>query len=188
MSKPVLEISYLNECFDVDFVNGTLTWKDRPSCHFKSKRYENAYNSQRKGKQAGSICISHGYRYVEINGCAYATHRIIFEMFHGYLPKFVDHIDGNRSNNKIDNLRECTLSQNQYNSKIPKNNKSGIKGVYFDKIHNTWKAKINVSDKCINIGSFKTKEEAGKARIDAANKYHGEFANHGLKQLTEVKS
>ena len=89
----------------------------------------------------------------------------------------VDHRDGNGLNNRRDNLRAATPSQNQYNQKAHANNTAGFKGVSFDKRIGKWSARIQVSKRGLWIGYFGTSEEAGAAYIEAAKRLHGEFAN-----------
>lgn len=95
----------------------------------------------------------------------------------------IDHIDRNIYNNSIENLRQVTKSQNQCNRSIPKNNKTGFRGVckYVNtdkcKRLKTWKASIGVNGKSISLGYFNTDVEAARAYNEASIKYHGEFAN-----------
>lgn len=91
---------------------------------------------------------------------------------------FVDHIDGNGLNNQRGNLRISTREQNQQNRPKNKNNKSGYKGVYFDKAKNKWTSKIMVNRKAIHLGRFDDVKIAAKAYQDAALKYHGEFSKY----------
>ena len=95
------------------------------------------------------------------------------------MPKYIDHIDGNPLNNKIENLRECTHQQNHFNERKPKNNTSGIKGVSFHKPTKKWRATVFLNYKQHYLGLFKDIKEAEKACIEFRNKHHGEFANHG---------
>lgn len=88
----------------------------------------------------------------------------------------VDHKNMNPLDNRKNNLRMCTKSQNGCNRGIPSNNTSGIKGVSFDKQTNSWAAYIGINGKCLKIGRFKNIEDAKEARLTAARKYHGEFA------------
>lgn len=97
-------------------------------------------------------------------------------MFHGYLPKSVDHIDGDRTNNRIENLRSVTHAQNSLNRKTPTNNKSGFKNVYWDKMFKKWVVNLNVNKKKIIIGKFDDLELAGLVAEEARDKYHGEYA------------
>lgn len=88
----------------------------------------------------------------------------------------VDHRDGNALNNRRYNLRTATRSQNLFNRKVQKNNKSGYKGVYFRNERGTWQATINFEGKMYRLGSYKTDVDAALAYDDAAKVFHGEFA------------
>ena len=120
-----------------------------------------------------------GYFRVGLFGKTYRVHRLIYLLHHGYLPNELDHIDGNRSNNRIENLREATKSQNQYNKGIQKNNTSGVKGVWFDKVAKKWSTQLFVKGKKFYFGYFDSLEEAKKVIETARNNLHKEFANHG---------
>jgi len=91
--------------------------------------------------------------------------------------KCVDHIDGNKTNNNLTNLRWATLTENQRNSKMSISNTSGIKGVSFEKKANKWKASIRINSILIHLGYFDTIEEAAAARQTKANEHFGEFVN-----------
>ena len=128
------------------------------------------------GMRAGGLSKTKLYRTIHIDDKSYYEHQIIFLMNHSYLPKIIDHIDNDRLNNKIENLRQCTINQNAYNSKKPITNTSGFKGVCWHKNRHTWQASIKVNSNPLYLGSFKTAEEAHEAYKAAALKYHGEFA------------
>jgi hypothetical protein len=89
----------------------------------------------------------------------------------------VDHIDNNRTNNRVDNLRWVTSSENSMNRSISSKNKSGYKGVCYDDVNNNWKAYIKINERQMNIGNYKTKEEAVEARKLKATELFGEFMN-----------
>jgi len=89
----------------------------------------------------------------------------------------VDHIDNNRLNNRIDNLRFATHQENGMNQKLSSNNKSGIKGVYFDKLKKKWIAQIMINRKMKYLGTFNTKDEAKTARQEYAIDAFGEYIN-----------
>lgn len=91
--------------------------------------------------------------------------------------KWADHKNGNGLDNRRDNLRECTYSQNVMNRGIQSNNTSGYIGVAWHKKIDAWVAYIQVNRKRINLGRFTTKEEAAYVRDQAAIKYHGEFSH-----------
>ena len=85
----------------------------------------------------------------------------------------VDHRDGNTFNNTRENLRLCTCSQNNQNKGKISNNR--FKGIWYEKSMKKWRARVQLSHKKINLGCFKTEEEAHVAYVAAAKKYHGEF-------------
>lgn len=89
----------------------------------------------------------------------------------------VDHKDRNPLNNTKENLRLCTPTQNQYNSKRHKHNTSGFKGVDFYKQSQKWRARIKINGKSIELGLYDDIADAAEAYKEAARKYHGEFAN-----------
>lgn len=130
------------------------------------------------GNKAGRV-DKNGYVVVGLNHKRYKAHRIVFLMEHGYVPPILDHIDGNRSNNKIENLRAATVSQNMQNSKTYKSNNSGIKGVSWEKDRNKWKVQIMLHGKNKVIRNLEDLELAELVAIEVRNKYHGEYANHG---------
>lgn len=130
------------------------------------------------GTQAGTF--NHGYIQIRVGKKIYQAHRLAWLYIHGEWPdKVIDHKDGNPSNNCIDNLRVCTLIQNQFNSRKPVINTSGVKGVYFSKSTGKWQASIRVNGKLKYLGVFADFNDAVVARQNAATKYHGEFVNHG---------
>lgn len=128
------------------------------------------------GRIAGAI-NGNGYRHVMVNRKIILQHRIIFLMHKGYVPKMIDHIDRNRLNNKIDNLREATARQNQANRKIGKNNTTGFMGVSFSKENKKFVAGFRYNGKHINLGLFKTAEDASNAYKKETIKLFKEFAN-----------
>jgi hypothetical protein len=119
-----------------------------------------------------------GYVRVCLNKKQYKAHRVIFLMHHGYLPECIDHIDGNKLNNKIENLRPATRQQNGQNSVMRKNNKSGAKGVCWSKSANKWRVQINVNKEKKYFGVYEDLELAELVAIEARNKYHNNFARH----------
>jgi len=149
-----------------DYKDGTLYWKNPSAPRIK------------KGQVAGRLGIR-GYVETNINYKKYKNHRIIFLMFNGYLPEIVDHIDGNRLNNRIENLRAATMSQNLHNAKLSKANKSGIKGVSWEKDRNTWKVQIGVNGTTKRIGGIKSLELAELVAQELRQIHHGEYAHNG---------
>ncbi len=117
-----------------------------------------------------------GYRGVSLDRKKYWAHRIIFAMFNNCDPGMsdIDHIDGDKSNNRPSNLRIATRSQNTCNQGARKNNKSHFKGVSPN--GSGFSAQITVRGKCIHLGTFKTPRDAHSAYCSAAERLHGKFA------------
>lgn len=129
------------------------------------------------GKKAGRI-DSQGYIVVRVNGKDTRAHRVIFCMHHGFMPSAIDHADGNKTNNKIENLRQCSISENSTNKKRGTNNTSGAKGVSWHKATGKWQVNVTVNKRQRNFGYFNDFELAELVAIEARNKYHGCFARH----------
>jgi len=142
----------------VYYKDGELYWSEVTS------------NRIKKDTIAGSL-TEHGYKFISINKKRVYVHRLIFFIFNGYYPKYVDHINGNKSDNRIENLRECTNSQNVANRNKLSTNKSGFKGVHFVKSNGKWRAQITIDSKPKHLGYFSNPEEANEA-------YRIEYKNH----------
>lgn len=115
-----------------------------------------------------------GYQAIQVRGNLRLSHRVAFLMYHGYLPKYVDHINGNKIDNRISNLRSCTVSQNGFNRPAPPSNTSGYKGV--GKCGDKWRSRLVFEGKEYSFGTYDCKHEAAKAYNIGALKHHGEFA------------
>lgn len=100
-------------------------------------------------------------------------------MAYGCLPEQVDHIDGDRSNNVLSNLREANNAQNNRNTGLRSTNTTGFKGVSYNKFNRNFNAKITVNYKSIHLGCFQTAEAAHEAYKQAAMRLHGDFARIG---------
>jgi hypothetical protein len=140
--------------------------------------YWKSNHPKRPNKKAGYV-DKRGYTKIIVGGKHQYAHRLIFLYHEGYLPKYVDHISGRDKGDRIGNLRECSSSQNNFNSSMGARNKSGVKGVHWCKTIKRWRAQIRVKGKQISVGSFSSLSEAEKEMKKARQRYHGEFANHG---------
>ena len=129
------------------------------------------------GKKVGHK-DSQGYVVVRVNGKHMRAHRVIFCMYHGFMPNAIDHADGDKTNNKIENLRVCSVSENSANKKLGSNNTSGAKGVSWHKPTGKWQVNVSVNKCQRNFGYFNDFELAELVAIEARNKYHGCFARH----------
>lgn len=116
------------------------------------------------GDVAGHLASGDGYLTIFIQGYAYKAHRLAWLLYTGKWPKHeIDHINRVRSDNRIENLREATKSQNKINSDIWRNNKSGYKNVHFHKATKKWAAEVKRNGKTQHIGLFVTPEAANLA-------------------------
>lgn len=118
--------------------------------------------------------ISHGYITIGYNGKNLRGHRLAWLLYTGEWPKeFIDHINGNRADNRISNLREATNQENQENQIKPhSNNTTGFLGVSKYNKSGKFIAHIRISEKLKSLGVFNTPEEASEAYLTAKRKYH----------------
>lgn len=138
--------------------------------------------SRHANTEAGTL-TTHGYIAIMLDQQKYQAHRLAWAFMTGISPaKQIDHINGDRLDNRWTNLREATSGENHYNAGLSKRNRSGFKGVGLHR--GLWRAKLNHNGKCIHVGYFKTAEEAHAAYCAAARQHHGEFANFGRKGVT----
>ncbi len=149
---------------------GILTWKNSSAWNIKD------------GHIAGTL-TSYGYIQIniKIDGIAllYRAHRLAWLYEHGEFPRGqIDHINHNRSDNRLCNLRDVTHMTNKRNQPIRRDNKSGFTGVVWAKSIKRWLASITVDGKMINLGCYKDKNEAICAKLHA-NRLYKFHANHG---------
>lgn len=151
----------LDELFNYDELSGIVTWKKSRSPRIKlgtQVKYKNKF----------------GYIQVRLNGKLWMLHRLIWLMKTGSFPnEEIDHIDGNRSNNSWNNLRDVSKSQNMQNRKGPdKDSNTGILGATFDKQRNKYRAQLTINGEKILNKIFDTAEEAGNAYTQAKENYY----------------
>ncbi|MBK6800434.1 MAG: HNH endonuclease [Novosphingobium sp.] len=130
------------------------------------------------GKVAGTV-HKDGYIIINFNARLWRAHRLAFLFMTGAVPPKgmeVDHVNGDRADNRWDNLRSVTRRQNNYNLGVSKKNVSGTKGVSWVASRGQWLARIKADGKVVHLGQFDEKQDAIAARRDGEAKYHGEFA------------
>ena len=164
--KPLPDINLVNQLLSYDPLTGEFTWKI-------------SKGRVRKGAVAGAY-HSGGYRDIRINREHHYAHRLAWLIMTGNDPGEyqIDHIDGNRHNNKFSNLRLATNLQNSMNSKTYSTNSSGIKGLQLDKQNKRWVAKISVNGKR-HRKYFKSRAEAVRWLYKTRKALHGEYHCHG---------
>lgn len=161
---------YIREALHYDHESGQLFWRnDRPPNHFGNKSSYYGYLSRFAGNPAGyktnKVSERTNYLQVRLGGKLYYAHRLIWYYVYGELPCLsLDHIDGNGLNNRIDNLREVDNIVNGKNQRLPRNNKSGHRGVWYNAQDRHYQAfgfetKDGVRRK-VYLGVYRNKEDA----------------------------
>jgi hypothetical protein len=129
------------------------------------------------GMEAGSY--TQHYKQLKLDGKRYLVSRLVYLMHHGNLPKYVDHINNDTWDNRIENLRAATSLQNNHNRVLSVKNKTGVKGVFWDKNVKKYKAQITYNYKQMHLGFYQDLELAELVVSMAREKYHGKFAHDG---------
>lgn len=162
--NPLPAVSRVRELLTYDHKAGTLVWNQ-------------SRGTRKKGAAAGWQ-HSTGYWYVRIDGRDYKLHRIVWLHYYGTEPKdLLDHIDRDKSNNKIRNLREATHAENQQNKRVYKNNRSGHKGVSWNVAERKWRVRIQIAGVNRLVGLYRTLDEAVAARKQAEQRLHTHAAS-----------
>lgn len=157
----------LKELISYDPVDGTFCWKVTRS------------NRAVAGKVAGKCKDSKGYSVIRVDKRLYRAHRLAYLYITGEWPESdVDHKNNNRADNRWENLRASTRSQNIANKATPASNKSGVKGVCWNVAHQRWLVTLRVEGRHKYIGEFRCKKTAVRAVREARQRFHGEFARH----------
>jgi hypothetical protein len=171
---------YLHSRLAYDAATGVLTWRHSagaPKCWNSKWADREAFTAQFKG-----------YRTGRLDGKQYLAHRLIWALCTGKWPaQQIDHINGNRSDNRIANLREVSNADNAKNASLSANNTSGVTGVWLDRRRNRWCAEIKINRRKVHLGSYSTREAAARARKDAEIEY-AFHPNHGMPATTKARN
>lgn len=155
---------YLRSILDYEPATGVFTWKTRRNWH--------VHAGDRAGYESGN-----GYRKISILGREYLEHRLAWLFVHGVFPEqTIDHANLNGRDNRIDNLRLATGTEQQANRALQKNNRSGVKGVIWLKRERRWQACIHLGGQRIDLGRHLTRDGAATAYRLAAERHYGAFA------------
>jgi len=158
-----LDHSDLLRVISYDQNTGIFVWSERPG--------NRSYNARLSGKNAGQV-ESNGYIRIRIFGTRYLAHRLAWFYLYKIWPVWIDHINGDRADNRIDNLRECLPVESAQNRKVLCTNKSGFTGVHWAKRQNKWRAVIYTRNYFKSLGYFESKDEADAAYRQAKTQYH----------------
>jgi len=161
----MITLERLKQILDYDPESGEFVWKQRISIRVTI------------GEKAGHPLVN-GYIGIGIDGKKYLAHRLAWFFVYGDWPKgLVDHINQDKADNRISNLRVCTKSDNAANSKKRKDNTSGYKGVCFNKKLGLWMARVQKDGRVVSTEYFKSASEAAESYRRNAQKAFGEFAS-----------
>lgn len=168
---------FLRDSLEYNPLTGIFKWRLRAD---KNR----SWNANYAGFTAGHV-DKKGYTTIRLTidgerGCFFAS-RLAFIYMTGQCPALVDHKDGNPRNNRWENLRGATRSQNMHNSKMQSNNRSGFKGVAWHKTSKKWRAMIGLNGRQKCLGYFSSPEEAHAVYCAASDEYHRDFACHGTR-------
>jgi hypothetical protein len=158
---------------------GRLFWRERCDSMFKSVADANRWNTRYAGKEAFCNYSADGYKTGKVCSSKQKAHRVVWAVMTGAWPREeIDHINGDPSDNRWENLREVSSGQNSQNTAMSVRNKSGAVGVFWNTYHGKWAAKIKAEGKQIHLGYFDDFDKAVAARKLANNAY-GFSGNHG---------
>jgi len=167
---------------------GELKWKERTEDWFPGtvgrtpSHACRQWNATHAGKKPGAV-DSWGHTQIRLFGRLYGAHRLIWLLMTGKWPKNqIDHIDCDPSNNRWNNLRPATNTENVRNQRAPRSNSSGVKGVSWSKEKRKWVAYITANRRRIHLGQFENIEDAEAAYAKASKKHHGEYGRTSRKE------
>lgn len=160
----MIDLEFLRQQLDYNPATGEFLWKT-------------AGKGRGAGEVAGCTSSQTGYVLIGLRGKLYLSHRLAWLHFYGEEPgRYLDHIDRNRANNRITNLRPATHQQNMANSPARSSSGTGIKGVSWCAATRKWRATITVNGKQKSLGRHSLIEDAAKAYAAAAIAEHGAYA------------
>jgi hypothetical protein len=166
---PLPPTDVLRSMFRYDAETGKLYWLPRPS--------DPRWNRVFAEKEAGGI-DGKGYVRIRTEGNNWNAHRVVWKLVYDEEPEFVDHINGDRADNRLVNLRSVTQTENARNTKVKRHNTSGVSGVHWRTKDRRWAATIHDSGVLVRLGQYREFADAVAARKKAEVKY-GYHPNHG---------
>lgn len=179
----VLGLDLLKQLLRYEPETGKLFWKPRTPDMFRNGKHSAEHtcakwNARNAGKEAFAY-VRNGYKYGVIYRVKYQAHRVIWFMVTGSWPDGqIDHINGNRADNRFENFRCVSHAENGRNQRLPSNNTSGVVGVVWSRNAGKWQAKIMRDGVTKHLGYFENFDDAVRARLKA-NEQFDFHQNHG---------
>lgn len=171
----MLSLDRLNQVLTYNPETGVFNWKQAIS------------NRVHVGAEAGAI-TRNGYRMIRVDGENLYAHRLAWMFVHGQMPdRIIDHVNLDRDDNRIENLRECDHSENNCNSYLRRDSPSGIKGVGWDSHREKWACSVRHRGRRLRK-RFDTLAEAENWVRSVRESLHGEFVNHGKTQTNDEEN
>jgi hypothetical protein len=149
-----------------DYREGTLYWKSSPRSGWVGKPVTHK--------------TGHGYVKARVDGKLIPAHRLVWLWHNEKLPELIDHINGVRHDNRIENLRACTEAENARNKSKPLNNTTGHKNVIWSKQNSNFNVQLTVNKRKMHLGVFDDIELAALVAEEARDKFYGKFARQGV--------
>ena len=160
LKESLLDASRVRDLLSYDDATGEFRWKVRLA------------RAVPAGSLAGCL-LDNGYRSIAIQGYTYKSHRLAWLHVHGVWPtEDIDHINGDKADNRLCNLRQATRHENMQNLSVGKANSTGYVGVSFRRRSQRWQAYITLARKRVHLGFFASVELAVSARATAKAKFH----------------
>jgi len=182
--KPLPCPTVLRQLLRYEAETGKLFWKERSPIWVKSGKRSSStqcavWNAKYAGEEAFKFVTPYGYLSGKVFNKSHLAHRVVWAIFFGAWPsQHIDHINGDRLDNRIKNLRDVSQAENNRNLSLSKINTSGFTGVYWCARDKWWVSKIKVSGRDRFLGNYKHKQDAIDARIQANVRYQF-HENHG---------
>ena len=189
MNRKDLTPELLRELLEYDPETGRLTWRNRAARHFTGgsnyrspESRANNWNTKWAGKEAFTTVSPYGYNCGAVLEVSVVAHRVAWAIHYGRWPsRQIDHINGDKTDNRIANLRDISQQENKRNQPRRSTNKSGVTGVFWTERSKKWRAYISVKSRLTHIGYFDDFDDAVAARREAEKQYDY-HPNHGREQ------
>ena len=164
MTMKEIDADVLRQLLLHDAEAGSMTWLHRPLEMFARRQDFLRWNGRFAGYAAFNAPVGQGYLGGRVLGEKMFAHRVIWALHFGSWPEFIDHINGNRADNRIANLRSTTRHENAHNRGQNTGSASPLIGVSWHGASGKWRARATVSGKRVSLGLFKSEAAAAEAR------------------------